>query len=108
MSEDKKWNGTGTPPVGTICEVLARRGHSLRWQEAEVLKFMDNQAAVRILTTDNLAWVTKFRPVQDEEEQLFSFLREQGLPVSHARTAAEALLDAGLSGVDLRNIGRRP
>ena len=72
------------PPVGTVC-----LGHIMNsanvwvWAKVEVIKLMNNDAAVHALELDILRRCDEFKPIQTEREQwideMFSHLGEYGM-----------------------------
>jgi len=69
------WNGTGLPPVGTICEALMSSGKSKlwSWQLVKVVESgiagAEKECLVYNLETTYPSWVDEFRPIRTEAER---------------------------------------
>lgn len=67
-SRPAEWNGTGLPPVGTVCEGRARA--TQEWSKVVVLAHRIGQAVVSFTDCERLQWcgVDDLRPIRTPEQ----------------------------------------
>lgn len=105
------WNGTGLPPVGTVCEGRSRKEKlGEAWGEVIVLAHRLGQAVVSFTDCERLQWCGEddLRPIRTHEqieadERKLAIVEMQrtvsGAPLS-MRKICESLYDAGYRKID--------
>jgi hypothetical protein len=60
------WNGTGLPPVGTVCE--GGRARTGAFNECVVVAHRNGMAIAVFTDQEELQWVSEFRPIRTPEQ----------------------------------------
>lgn len=103
-----EWNGTGLPPVGTVCEGRGRLDGE--WREVVVLAHRIGRAVVSFTDHERLQWCEsdELRPIrtpeqiaaEEREKEIDAIKTIIGSAANQGKIVAEAICDAGYRKVE--------
>lgn len=112
IKRPQEWDGSGVPPVGTICEYLSKSGVSWGWGKCEVVAYYyANVVVVDVLdNTADLVQPIMIRPiktleqlVEEERENVIADMYETVIKGVNIKYGVAALYNAGYRKTEVNN-----
>lgn len=99
IAKQEEWNGTGLPPVGTVCEGRGRLDGE--WREVVVLAHRIGRAVVSFTDHERLQWceADELRPIRTAE-QIAADAELEEIARLYAEGGPAAVYDAGYRKVE--------